>query len=108
MPHTNTINQESVDKIVDAVLCVGVPYMNESWVKFPKDQAHMIDGFRTTKGYKEAREQIKKLLEDVVRDTYWKNYIIQHAAEYPEMTLKEFVKTQFVIMPSNESETKST
>lgn len=59
---TKTINQESVDKIVDAILCVGVPYMNEGWAKFPKEHTQMLDGFKATKGYKEAREQIKKLL----------------------------------------------
>lgn len=64
MPNTKTINQESVDKIVDAIICVGVPYMNEGWAKFPKEHTQMLDGFKATKGYKEAREQIKKLLEE--------------------------------------------
>lgn len=67
MPNTNTINQESVDKIVDAILCVGVPYMNEGWAKFPKEHTQMLDGFKATKGYKEAREQIKKLLVEAFK-----------------------------------------
>lgn len=61
------MTKPNTEQIIDAIICLGVPYMNDDWFKFPKDQWHILEGFRATKGYQEAREQIKKLLVEELK-----------------------------------------
>lgn len=56
--------EERFVEITDALLGVGVSYMNPDWDKFKSSQWHMIKSFRATQGFKEA----KRLLNLEVRN----------------------------------------
>lgn len=96
-----------------------LPYPNYNMGLLPDEEGY--DVLQQNRNYEEseAREIAKEELESLIqqeirevtkerdavwtkRDEYWKWYLIEHARDFPQKTLKQFVKEQFTVMPSEE------
>jgi hypothetical protein len=51
---------------LDMILAVGVPYMNEAWAIHKDERHHMLKGFKTTKGFAEAKQQLLAEVLDMI------------------------------------------
>ena len=63
-PQANINPNESYS--LDMILAIGVPYMNDEWAQYPNEIQHMLKGFYSTDGFKEAKQQLLTEVLDII------------------------------------------
>ena len=62
----DTMTAKPQANTLDEILAIGVPYMNEEWAQYPHEAQHMLKGFYSTDGFKQAKEQLLAEVLDMI------------------------------------------
>ena len=65
---TSLYQETEIEKLVELMLCVGVPFQNDDWTKYPHEQDVMLKAFKNTQGFKDAKSLLMSRLKKEAQD----------------------------------------
>ena len=79
---------------LDEILAIGVPYMNDEWAQYPHEAQHMLEGFYSTDGFKEAKQLLLAEVLDMIGENEIEYSNLNGDAGYWEVHGRNILKNE--------------